>query len=73
MLNLLKNIVNGISTIFTFVIHSFQTLLNLFAAIPRFITYITTLIDYVIPDILKPFIILAIIVSVVLFIVNRKK
>lgn len=72
MIDLLKGIVNAITTVFEFVVHTFQSILNLLAAIPRFTAYIYTLIDYVIPDLLKPFILLAIIVSVVLFVINRK-
>lgn len=73
MIDLLKSIVEFIKTIAGYVIHTVESILNLLAAIPRFITYLTTLINYLVPDILKPFLLLALISIFVLFIVNRRK
>lgn len=73
MINLLKSIVDGIKTLFDFLIHTFESLLNIISSIPRFITYIYTLIDYVVPDLIKPFLYLGITVSVILFLINRRK
>lgn len=73
MIKLLQSIVNTISSVIGFVTHTIQSFLNLLSAIPKFTTYIFNLINSLIPDILKPFIILSIIISIVLLILGRNK
>lgn len=71
MINLLKSIVDGISNIFQFLIHTIQSFINLLLAIPKFTAYIFDLVNNLIPDIFKPFIIIAIIVAIILLILGR--
>ena len=71
MIELLKNIVNTIKSFVGFVTHTIESFINLLSAIPRFTTYIFELINNFIPDILKPFIIISIIVSIILLILGR--
>lgn len=71
MIDLLRSIVDGITNIFQFVIHAIQSFVNLLVSIPRFTAYIFSLVDSLIPAIFKPFIIIAIIVSVILLILGR--
>lgn len=73
MITLLKSIVNTVSSFVGFVIHTIETFLNLLAAIPSFTTYVFNLINNMIPAILKPFIIISIIVSIILMIMGRNK
>lgn len=73
MIDLFKSIVNTITSFVGFVIHTIESFINLLSAIPQFTTYIFNLINNLIPDILKPFIILSIIVSIVLLILGRNK
>lgn len=73
MIDLFKSIVNTINSFVGFVIHTIESFLNLLAAIPSFTTYIFNLINNLIPDILKPFIIISIIISIVLLILGRNK
>lgn len=73
MINLLKSIVNTIQSFVGFIIHTIQSFLNLLAAIPKFTTYIFTLVNNLIPDILKPFVIISIVVSIILLILGRNK
>lgn len=71
MIDLLKNIVNFISGIANYLIHTIQTFLNILSAIPRFTVYIFTLVNNMIPDIFKPFIILSVIIAIVYLIIGR--
>lgn len=73
MIDLFKSIVNTISSFVGYVIHTIETFLNLLAAIPQFTTYIFNLVNNLIPAILKPFIIISIIVSIILMIMGRNK
>lgn len=72
MLNLLNSIVSVIKQIVMFVVHSFETLLSLFTTIPKFVIYVVTLTRAIVPDVLIPFIIASILISVVYFLINRK-
>lgn len=71
MINLLKSIVDFISNAVNYLVHTIQSFLNILAAIPRFTTYIFTLVNNIIPDIFKPFIIIAIIIAIIYLIVGR--
>lgn len=71
MINLLKSIVDFISNAVNYFVHTIQSFLNILAAIPRFTTYIFTLVNNLIPDIFKPFIIMAIIIAIIYLIVGR--
>lgn len=73
MINLLQSIVNTISSVIQFFTHSITSLLNLIAAIPSFTTYVFNLVNGLIPNILKPFIILSIIISIILLLLGRQK
>lgn len=73
MIDLLKNIAKAITSAVGFITHTFQSFLNLLAAIPKFTAYIFNLVNSLIPDILKPFIILSIVISIVLLILGRNK
>lgn len=73
MIDLLKNIAKAITSAVGFLTHTFQSFLNLLAAIPKFTAYIFNLVNSLIPDILKPFIILSIVISIVLLILGRNK
>lgn len=72
MLNLLNSIVSVIKQIVMFVVHSFETLLSLFTTIPKFVIYVVNLTRAIVPDVLIPFIIASILISVVYFLINRK-
>lgn len=73
MIDLLKSIVQTISSVIQFFTHSISSLLNLIAAIPRFTTYVFNLVNGLIPDILKPFIIISIVISIILLLLGRQK
>lgn len=71
MINILQSFLNTVTSVVQFVIHSIQSFFNLLTAIPKFTGYLFNVINTIVPDILKPFIILAIIISVVLLILGR--
>lgn len=71
MINLLKGVVNAISSVISFFTNAIQSFVNLLLAIPRFTGYIFTLVNNLIPDIFKPFIIIAIIIAIILLILGR--
>lgn len=73
MLNVLRAIADVIKNFVDFVIHSIQSFLNLLAAIPRFTAYIFNLVNNLIPDVLKPFIIISITIAIILLILGRQK
>lgn len=73
MIDLLKSIANTITSIIGFFTHTIETIINFLAAIPRFTTYIFNLVNSLIPDILKPFIIISIVISIILLIIGRNK
>lgn len=73
MIKLLQSIVDFISNVISFVIHTIESMLNLLAAIPRFTTYVFNLVNSLIPAILKPFIIVSIVIAIILLILGRNK
>lgn len=73
MLNVLRSIVNVIQNFVDFVVNTIQSFLNLLAAIPRFTAYVFNLINQIIPNIFKPFIVISIIIGILLLILGRRK
>lgn len=73
MIKLLQSIVQFITNIVSFITHTIESMLNLLAAIPRFTAYVFNLVNGLIPDILKPFIIVSIIISIILLLLGRQK
>lgn len=73
MISLLQSIVDTIKKIVDFFTHTIESFINLLSAIPRFTAYIFDLVNNLIPDILKPFIIISILVSIILLILGRNK
>lgn len=71
MINLLKNIVDFITTAVNYFVHTIQSFLNILSAIPRFTVYIFNLVNNLIPDIFKPFIIVSIILAIIYLIIGR--
>lgn len=71
MLNFLNSFGNVIKSFIDFIIHSISTVLNFLAAIPRFTVYVVHLVNTLVPDILKPFILLTITISIILLIWGR--
>lgn len=71
MLDILRSIADFLTNIVNFIVHTIQSFLNLLAAIPQFTAYIFNLVNNLIPDIFKPFIIIAIIVAIILLILGR--
>lgn len=71
MITLLKSIVDGITSLFSFVIHSVQTFLNVLSKIPSFLTYLLSLANSLIPDVFKPFLIVSLVVGIVYLIIGR--
>lgn len=73
MISALRSILDVIKTFIDFVIHSVESVLNILAAIPRFTTYVFNLVNNLVPDVLKPFIILSVITGIILLILGRNK
>lgn len=73
MISALRSILDVIKTFIDFVIHSVESILNILAAIPRFTTYVFNLVNNLVPDVLKPFIILSVITGIILLILGRNK
>lgn len=72
MIDLLTSIVNVISSLIGFLIHSIESLFNLIAHIPTYVSFLTVSIGYL-PSIVIPFAIASISVYVVFLILNRGK
>lgn len=70
MLNVLSSIANTIVSLLKFVIHSFQSILNLLGHIPQFVAVLTTGVG-TLPVLILPFALASISLSVVLFVLNR--
>lgn len=71
MLNILSSIADFITSAVDFLVNTFQSFINLLSAIPQFTSYIFSLIGNLIPDILKPFLIISIVVGIILLILGR--
>ena len=70
MLSLLSNLVNTITAIVSFVIHSFVSLINLLVKIPTYISFMISAVN-LLPAVIVPFCIAAVYISYVLFVLNR--
>lgn len=73
MLNILRSIADVIKNFVDFFVHTIQSFINLLAAIPKFTAYIFNLVNSLVPDIFKPFILVAIIGGIILLILGRRK
>lgn len=70
MLSLLSNIVNTLTAIVSFVIHSFVSLINLLVKIPTYISFMISAIN-LLPAVIVPFCIASVYICYVLFVLNR--
>ena len=71
MLGILKSFSTLIVSIFQFLTHSIATMLKVFTAIPRFITYVTSVITVVIPTEMVAFLLLALTCMLMMVIIGR--
>lgn len=71
MINLLKTIVETITAVISFFIHTITSLFHFLQQIPTYLTFVTTSIN-VLPDVILPFAIAGLSISVVLFVLNRR-
>lgn len=72
MIKLLTSIVDFITSVVNLVIHTIESLINLFAHIPTYVSFLTVSISYL-PNIIIPFAIASISVYVVYLVLNRGK
>lgn len=72
MINLLTSIVNTIVSLVAFVVHALESLFSLITRIPTFISILVTSIGFA-PNVIMPFAMATVSISVVLFIVGRNK
>lgn len=71
MLDLLSRFVNGISVGFQLVINFVTSLVNFVLNMPTYVSFMNTSLT-VLPDIVLPFALISITISVVLFLINRR-
>lgn len=71
MINLLRGIVDFISSCAQFIINIFTSLLSFVAHIPQFSTFVINALN-VLPNIVLPFALASVSISIVLFLINRK-
>lgn len=72
MIKLLQAIVDTITSVIGFVIHTVESLINLIAHIPTYVSFLTVSIGYL-PTIIMPFAIASVSLYVVLLILGRNK
>lgn len=72
MITLLQSIVDTITSLIGFVIHTVESLINLIAHIPSYVSFLTVSVSYL-PSLVMPFCIASISLYVVLLILNRGK
>ena len=72
MISLLTAIVDTIKSLLLFVIHSFDSLINLFLHIPTYVSFLTSSISNL-PSIIIPFAMATISVYVIFLVLNRGK
>ena len=70
MISLLQSIVDTITSLIGFVIHSIESLINLIAHIPSYVSFLTVSIGYL-PTIVMPFCIASISIYVIFLVINR--
>lgn len=71
MLDILMSLLSTVSALIKLVIETVTSLLLFITKIPTFTAYLTTLIGYVIPTSILPFITLSISIYLVLFLLGR--
>ena len=71
MLDILMSLLSTVSVLIKLVIETVTSLLLFITKIPTFTAYLTTLIGYVIPTAILPFITLSISIYLVLFLLGR--
>lgn len=72
MIDLITSIVNVISSLIGFIIHSIESLFNLLTHIPTYVSFLTVSIGYL-PTMVIPFAIASISIYVVFLVLNRGK
>lgn len=71
MLDLLSRIGNAIAVCIQLLINTITSLVNFVANIPTYLAFMTTSFT-VLPDIILPFALISLTVSIVLFLINRQ-
>lgn len=71
MIELLKSIVQTVSALVMFVIHSVASLVNLFAHLPQYVAFISTSLN-VLPAVILPFALATVSIYAVYFILNKQ-
>lgn len=71
MINLLNNLINGFKAVGQLLINIVTSLVNFVLNIPTYTTFLHTAIT-VLPDIVLPFALISITISVTLFVINRQ-
>lgn len=71
MLDMLMSLLSTVSALVKFVIDSVSSLILFIGKIPTFTAYLVTLIGYVIPTAILPFITVSISIYLVLFLLGR--
>lgn len=70
MLSLLSSFINTVVSLVSFVINSIQSIIDLIARFPTYISYITTGIGFT-PSIIQPFLLASLSLYIIFFIINR--
>lgn len=70
MIQLLQSIVEIVTSVISFVIHSITSLFNLFTHIPQYVSFMATSIN-VLPSVIIPFALASVSVYVVFLVLNR--
>lgn len=71
MINLFNNFLNGLAAVGQLLINIVTSLVNFVLNIPTYTTFLHTAIT-VLPDIVLPFALISITISVTLFVINRQ-
>lgn len=71
MINMLQSLINTVTFLINFVISTITSLFSLLAQIPKFLEIITTSL-ILLPDVVLPFSMAFIMLSVIQFVVGRK-
>lgn len=70
MINFLNSIVDTITSLISFVVHAIQSLFSLLINIPRYVTYLSNVLQYI-PSVFAPFLLVSISLYVMYLIVGR--
>lgn len=71
MLDVLKAVLDSVTSAVEFLIHIVTNLFKLFTTIPRFIAYLTSLVSVAVPVEIASFVLAAIFIYFILIIVDR--